>query len=211
MLLSEVDNDAWTLQQAPPSLTPKVNDLLRGARLTATIPSTATTKRDRNYRVEWTVTCADGVVRIYTSIGHVVRTLYEPACTPTRVRDFLARTWPDLTVNWTYGDYLAMSDRASSRVWRKVRGSGRFQDLLGDPNDFAAAGDVALAIELAKDGYLPPSVIDRSQHMERLEYELQRELDDAMSSRPYDSDDTNDVSDSESSSRPIRAISARRV
>jgi hypothetical protein len=211
LLLSEVVSTTWLFQMSAPTSTPKTGDLIRGARLTTTIPLTATGTRDRNYRVEWTVTGADGVVRVYTSMGHVVKTLYRPAADAAQARDYLSRTWPDMTQSKSFGDYLSLARRASERVWRRIRTAGRFQDLMGDPNDFRSAGDVAIAYELARDGMIPPTVIDRTDYMARLEHELQREIDDAIGSRPYDDSDTGDITQTAATSRPITAIMARRV
>jgi hypothetical protein len=211
LLLSEVVSATWLFQTSAPTSVPKLGDLIRGARLTTTVPLSATGTRDRNYQIEWTVTGADGVVRVYTSMGHVVRTLYRPACDAAQARDYLARTWPDMTESRSFGDYLSLARRASERVWKRIRTAGRFQDLIGDPNDFRSAGDEALGYELARDGMIPAAVIDRDAYMERQLVAIQREIDDAIGSRPYDDGDTGDLTQTAATSRPITAIAARRV
>lgn|GEM_PF-1915567 len=211
LLLSEVVSSNWLFQMSAPTATPNVGGLIRGARLTTTIPLASTATRDRNYRVEWTVTGADGVVRVYTSLGHVVKTLYRPAADAAQARDYLARTWPDMTESKSFGDYLSLARRASERVWKRIRTAGRFQDLIGDPNDFRSAGDAALGYELACDGMIPAGVIDRDAYMERQLVVIQREIGDAIGSRPYDDGDTGDITETSATSRPITAIAARRV
>lgn len=211
VMLSEYDANIWALESGVPSDTVRVGDTLYGARLTTTITSAATATRDLNYRIEWTVTNADGTVDIVTQIAHVVRTVYRDAVTPSDARDFLARTWPDVCGSRGYGYFRSLADRASSRVWRRIRASGRFQHLLADPNDFESAGRAALELELLDEQMMPPQIIDRVQYRRDLEERMQREIDDVISSRPYDDDDTNDVTDSEEMRRPVTAIGARRV
>lgn len=186
------------------------NDTLRGARLTTTIPSTATTTRDLNYRVQWTVTGADGVVRIYTQLAHVVATQYRPAVSASEARAYLAEMWPDQVYSRRRGFFVGLAERASERVWKRVRTSGRFQHLLGDPGDFAAAGRIAMDIELLAHQLVPPAVIDRVQYRSDLERQLQHEVDEVLGSRPYDEADTGDLANGPGS-RPLMAISARRV
>lgn len=211
VMLSEYDANIWTLESGVPSDTVRVGDTLYGARLTTTITSTATATRDLNYRVEWTVTNADGTVDVVTQLAHVVRTVYRDAVTPVDARDYLARTWPDVCGTRGYGYFRSLASRASERVWRRIRASGRFQHLLADPNDFEAAGRAALELELLDEQMVPPQIIDRSQYRRDVEERMQREIDDVISSRPYDDTDSNDVTDSEAMSRPITAIAARRV
>jgi hypothetical protein len=67
-----------------------------------------------------------------------------------------------------------------------------------------------LDIELLTYQLIPATVIDRSAYRAELEGMLQREIDDTIGSRPYDEQDVGDLSDT-SLSRPIMAISARRV
>jgi hypothetical protein len=187
-----------------------VGDGLRGARLTATIPLAATATRDVNYRIEWTVTGADGKVRKYTQLAHVVATLYSAAVTPALARQHLSDAWPGQVDRYRRGFFVTLADRAWARVWRRIRAAGRYQHLLGDPNDFTAAGRIALDIELMTYQLIPATVIDRSQYRAELEAMLQREIDDTIGSRPYDEKDSGDLSDT-SLARPITAISARRV
>ena len=208
--LSEVDANVWTLDSGVPSLAALVGDTLYGARMTATITSAATAARDVNYRIEWTVLGADSVTRVYTQLAHVVRTQYRPAVSAFDARDYLSRAWPDVTSTKSYGYYAGLALRASERVWRRVRTSDRFQHLLGAADDFAAAGRVALGIELLDEMLMPPGVNDRQSYRTELEAQMQREIDDAIGSRPYDVDDDGNVS-SATDTRPISAISLRRV
>lgn len=208
--LSELAVSADFAFDDPPPGGFTVGDGIRGARLTATIPLAATATRDINYSIRWTVTGADGKVRVYTQLAHVVKTLYRAAVTPALARQHLADCWPDQVSRYRRGWYVDLAERAWSRVWRRVRTAGRYQHLMADPNDFVAAGRIALDIELLSFQLVPSTVIDRAQYRAELEAMLQREIDDTIGSRPYDEKDTGNLADS-SLSRPITAIAARRV
>lgn len=208
--LSEQTTATTVAFDDPPPAGFAPSDTLRGARITATIPSTATGTRDLNYRVQWTVTGADGIVRIYTQLAHVVATQYRAAVSATDARAYVAEMWTDQVSNKRRGFFLGLAERASERVWKRIRTSGRFQHLLGDPGDFAAAGRIALDIELMAHQLIPPAVIDRVQYRADLERQLQHEIDEVLGSRPYDDADDGDLTDGPDS-RPLRAITARRV
>lgn len=211
VMLSEYDANIWTLESGVPSDSVRVGDTLYGARLTTTITAAAAATRDVNYRIEWTVTNADGTVDVVTQIAHVVRTVYRDAVTASDARDHLARTWPDVCGSRGYGYFRSLAARASARVWRKVRASGRFQHLLADPNDFEAAGRAALELELLDEQMVPANIIDRSQYRRDVEERMQREIDDVIASRPYDDTDSNNITDGAEMNRPVTAIGARRV
>jgi len=208
--LSELTDANTPAFDDPPPAGFAASDTLRGARLTATIPSTMTGTRDLNYRIQWTVTGSDGVVRVYTQIAHVVATQYRAAVSASEARAYVSDMWADQVHHRRRGFFLSLAERASERVWKRVRTSGRFQHLLGDPGDFEAAGRVALDIELLAHNLVPPAVIDRVQYRADLERQMQHEVDEVLGSRPYDDGDTGDVTDGPSS-RPLMAISARRV
>lgn len=207
--LSEIVDGQLAFDDPPPGGF-AINDTLRGARLTATIPSTATGARGVNFRLVWTVTGADSVVRVYQQLAHVVATQYRAAVSASQARAHVASMWPDQALRYRRGWFLDIAERASERVWRRIRTAGRFQHLLGDANDFAAAGRYALDVELLAAQLVPATVIDRQDYLRSLEHAMQREIDDVLGSRPYDERDTGDLSDT-SLSRPITQITARRV
>lgn len=208
--LSElVDATTFAFEDPPPGGF-AATDTISGARLTATITSAVTGTRDVNFRLVWTVTGADGVVRVYQQLAHVVATQYRSAVSASLARSYVADMWPDQAVPKRRGFFVSLAERASDRVWRRIRASGRFQHLLGDPNDFESAGRIALDIELLAHNLVPPTVIDRVQYRQDLERQLQHEIDDVLGSRPYDEGDTGDLQ-AAADSRPLQAISARRV
>ena len=81
---------------------------------------------------------------------------------------------------------------------------GRFVHLLVDSDDFAAAGRVALEREAASDNLIPANTLDAQAYRDSLDAQMNREIEDVISSRPYDEDD--DVSVSPTESAPVNAI-----
>lgn len=188
--LAELDASVWTLDGPVPGATKaQVGDLLKGARLTATIPDTATTTRGEDYSLEWTVTGADGVVRIYQQPAHVCRTLYRDPVSPTSAAEYVADAFPNHYVGRSWGYWRRLSARANARVWRRVRKDGRWPHLLGGDDAFVDAGEIALELELAKQNICSPSIVDIDAHKTALRDQLKEEVDDAISGQRYDEDD----------------------
>lgn len=176
------------LEAPPPGSSVQTGDVITGARLTATIPDTAVTERALNYRAEWTVTGVDGVVRTYLQAIHVVRALFRPACLPDEASRYLAGAFPHASIDRPYGYFAELARRASNRVERKLLAGQRFQHLVGDHGAFADAGVVALRIELALEGMMPPG-FDPTNYVARTEEELGQAIQEAIAGLWYDADD----------------------
>lgn len=208
-LLGQKDSTSLMLEWPVARATPEVGDTLDGARITATLSTTATANRGENYLIEWTTTNADSTVTVERQVAHVVRAEGRPAVDAGFAKACVSVWWPDLVRSRGFGFFAELAERASERVWRRLRRTGRFLHLLWDASDFDAAGRVALQLELAHDGYIPGGVIDRGAHIESLENVLNREVDDVVSSRPYDEDDSGGV-DADTEVRPVNSMSLRR-
>lgn len=206
VMLSETtaDGATWYLEKTAATSLATADDTFRGARITASISSTYTATRGENYRLEWTVTGADGVVRIYDQVAHVTRKNIRPAVDAMAARDYFVSAWPDIASDRRFGYFVKFGQRASDRVWRRIRAMGRFVHLLVDSDDFAAAGRVALEREAASDNLIPANTLDAQAYRDSLDAQMNREIEDVISSRPYDEDD--DVSVSPTESAPVNAI-----
>lgn len=176
------------LEAPPPGNNVVDNDLIKGARITATIPSSATGTRALNCRAEWTVTGADGIVRVYQQAIHIVRCLFDPALSPDAASRYLAGAFPHMHVDRPYGYFAELARRASSRVERKLLAGHRYQHLVGDSGAFADAGLVALRIELAQEGLVPPGY-DPIGYARATDEELSNAIQEAVASCWYDADD----------------------
>ena len=209
VLLSQKDGTTLTLEWPATRSLPEVNDTLKGARISATITSTATATRAENYLIEWTTTHADSTTWIERQVAHVVRSMGRPAVDAGFAKSCVSTWWPELTRSRGFGFFSDLARRSSDRVWRRLRRTGRFLHLLWDASDFEAAGRVALQLELAHDGYIPGGVIDRGSYIDSLEATLNREVEDVVSSRPYDEDDSGSI-DEETEIKSVNAVSLRR-
>lgn len=195
--LSEIDANVWTLEAPVPGSTAiQANDLLRGARLTATIPSSATGSRAENCLLEWTVTGADGVVSAYQDVAHVCRTLYRVAVDAAQSRAFVTDAYPAHASGRSFGYFRRIAARASERVWKALRSGGHLQHLINSSGSFTifeAAGEVALRRELLREHIVPPTVLDTNTYRQDLETELKDEVAKAVANTVYDADDSGSV------------------
>jgi len=199
VMLSDVEGNIWYLERAAPTEMMVAGDTLRGARLTATFLSSVVTARGENHRIEWTVTGADGVVRTFDQVAHVTRKNIRPAVDSVSARDFVSTAWPDIARRNRYGYFARLASLASERVWRRIRRTGRFVHLLADSDDFAAAGRIALERELAGVNLVPAGVLDVVAYRRQLDEQLDAEIEDVVSSRPYDENDDDALDDTETS------------
>lgn len=186
------------LEAAPPGNTVVTGDTITGARLTATIPDTVVATRGLNYRAEWTVTGVDGVVRVYQQAIHVVRCLFRDALTADEAARYLAGAFPSAMVDRSFGYFSELARRASHRVERKLLAGQRYQHLVGDFAAFSDAGLVALRIELALEGLVPPGY-DPTNYVSKTDVELGEAIQEAISGLWYDEDDSGTVEETEKS------------
>lgn len=197
----EIDANVWTLEApVPGSTSVQVGDLIRGARMTATIPSTATTDKAENYLLEWTVTGADSIVYVYQTVAHVARTLYQVAVTPGQARAWVTDAYPAHASGRSYGYFRRLAARASERVWKRLKKGGHLAHLInssGATSIFEAAGEVAVRRELLTEFIVPPTVLDSNTYREQLDAELDREIADALGGTVYDADDSGSVDEGE--------------
>lgn len=188
--LAELASNVWKLAApVPGSSKAQVGDLLKGARLSATVSSSSLSAVGRFWSLEWTVTGADGVVRVYQQTAHVCRTLLVPAMSAGDAAAFVAAAFPGHYTGRTWGYFAELARRASARVWKRVRKDGRFVELVGDSRAFVDAGVIALRLELAKEQLVPPSILDVVSYMDALDRQLSAEVEEALSGQRYDAND----------------------
>ena len=209
VLLAQKDGTSFRLEWPSAGSLPDYGDTIKGARITATITAAAAATRGENYLIEWTTTHADGTTHIERQVAHVVRSMGRAAVDVGFAKACVSAWWPQLGDSRGYGYFSDLARRSSDRVWRRLRRTGRFLHLLWDASDFEAAGRVALQLELAHDGYIPGGVIDRGSYIDSLEATINREVEDVVSSRPYDEDDSGSV-DEDTEIKSVNAVSLRR-
>lgn len=182
--------DDSVLLEAPPALSEVVQfDTLTGACFTTTVP--AITTRGLFHRLEWTVVGADGVTRgPYVQALHVCKTLFRMAVLPDEVARYIAFTFPDVAYGRPYGYFAERARRASLRVERELLLKERFQDRIGDFDLFVEAGVVAIKLELADEGLIPPDAgSDLAQYKKDLRAEFEMAITVALAGTWYDDND----------------------
>lgn len=199
-----------TLEVAWPvtAVTPLVGDTVAGARVTAPVPTTATGTRGENFALEWTTTDADGVVFVERVTAHVVRAQARAAVDAGLAKSHMTIAWPGYAEERAHGYFFGLASRASERLFKRIRRTGRYLQLMWQSGDFEAAGRVAIDYELAVDKLVPGNVLDVASYKESLIAEMDREIEDVISSRGYDDNDSGSIESTEV--RTINAIELER-
>ncbi len=176
------------LESPPPGSSVQATDTIKGARLTATISTVGSATRGLNHHAEWAVTGLDGVVRVYQQAVHVVRCLFRDAVTADEAARYMAGAFPSMQVDRPFGYFDELAKRASRRVERKLLTGQRYQHLVGNFDVFRDAGLVALRIELAAEGMVPPAY-DPTDYVRKTDMELGEAIQEAIQGCWYDDND----------------------
>lgn len=200
--------DALVVEWPIAAVTPAVGDTIRGARVTAIVPTTATGTRGEDFAIEWTSVDAIGNRFVERVTAHVVRAQARAAVDVGLAKSHMTTAWPGYAEQRPYGYFVSLAERASERLFKRIRRTGRYLQLLWQAGDFAAAGRVAVDYELAVDKLVPGNVLDVATYKESLTAEMDREIEDVISSRGYDEDDSGSIEKTEIDS--INAIELER-
>lgn len=209
VLLGQRDSTSLLLEWPVVRSVAEANDTLKGARITTSISALATATRGENYAIEWTTTCADGTTFVERQVAHVCRAQARAPCDVGFIKAAVVTSWPSVADGRSYGYFVDLTARVNDRVWRRIRALGRYVHLLWDASDMAAAARVALDRELAHDKLFPPGTIDTNAYKKELDAELDAEIANVYSSRPYDDADTGAATGSDI--RPVNSIQMARV
>lgn len=163
----------------------KAGDTIRGALLSAVVPSDATATRARRHRGEWSITPASGGLLIVQQEVHVCRTLFRAAVLPDEVARFVALAFPSVGWDRPYGYWLEIAQRSSNRVAKSLAKAERFEDLIGDYDVFVEAGLHAMRIELALEGLMTQG-FDLTGYVRDQEEMLDKAVQTALSNTWYD-------------------------
>ena len=160
---SGVDSRLWIKTYTSPTAitfeTPPVNsfaigDTIKGCKISATIPSTATGTLGVNYRIRWVITYADETVRSYDQRIYVVRSGFPPTPSITDTGRFVAANFPS-EYELQGGEKLRrIAYAAQDKLRNELLGQGRYAHLTGaDSSTFAEAGLLALQSVLLMEGF----------------------------------------------------------
>ena len=206
--VSEEASRTVTLEAAPPG-TVTTAAKLYPIELSATIPASATGTRDKHYRIEWTITDADGTAHKRQTMAHVCAMGFRDAITSDEVARYMAATFPGYAAGLDAGQFTELARRASGRVRRLLQAEGTYPHLVGDQDAFVDVGLVALRVELALAEALVPAGYEPSQYVADTERALKVAMGEALASNWVDRDD--DQSVDEGDLRNAFAVRAVRV
>ena len=192
--IGEIAGLTVTLTAAPPG-TVDTSTLIYGLGISATIPASATGTVDRFYRLEWTITCADGTVTLQHQIAHVVRMQFSDAVTDAEAKRYVAANWPGRAGSKDAGFFRGVTYRANARVRNLIQASGDFPHMIGDPSLFvdSGAGLAALRLELAHLS-LVPGDFDAAEYISTTEKDLRRSIREAQANAFIDRNEDGVVS-----------------
>jgi hypothetical protein len=195
VLASTEVSDTITWQDMP-ATTVAVASTVRGARLTATIPSSVCDDLGQYFQLRWTVTHADGSVQTYLEAASVCRTVFRAPVTSDIAARHAGYAFPAIASQRKTAYWQEVAGRASRRVEQRILASGRMPHLVGDQSLLEDAGLIALRIELARDGLVPQGY-EASQFVVQMEDELKMQMEWALSSTWHDTNDDGEVQDIE--------------
>ncbi len=199
--LGELASTTWTLEAPPATSAVASSDLTRGARCTAALTTTHTATRGTNYRLVWTVTPVVGTATTkWVQLVHVVAQCFRAPVLADEAARYLAMAFPGRSAVANAGYFRELAERSSDRVYRKLRATERWPWLVGDQDVFRDSGLVALRIELAQEGLVPPG-FDPSGYRRQQEDELDKQFQEAVAQLWIDDNDDGAVDVAEVSSR----------
>lgn len=156
LILSSVNMNTSELTfDQPPPFAITNGDSVSGARITYTLDSTYTSKRDLYYRAEFTITPNSGDVYKKQVMFHVCRTQFDDPVKADEVKRVLSFQFPSSADYYQPGQLKEIATRASNMVIREIEASGRMPHLLSSPDAFKDAGLLALRLCLADDNLIP--------------------------------------------------------
>lgn len=142
-----------TFEAAPPTSF-AIGDALKGCKITATIPASASADLGVNYRLRWVVTYSDSSVKSYDQKCYVVRSGFPATPSITDTARFISANYPS-EYELQGGERLRrVAFSAQDKLRNELLGRGRYAHLTGaDSSTFAEAGLLALQSVLLMEGF----------------------------------------------------------
>jgi len=172
-------------------------DLVQGLESTLAVGAAVLDERGANWRVEATITPADGSdVYVEQTIFHVVAQVFR-GMTATEAYRFASGRYASRVLGWPPARAAELAQRATDKVRLEVQRSGAYAHLVGDDTLFRDALTIALRLELANEGLIPAGH-DPGVYTQQQEAALPRAVGAAIGSMQWlDRDDDRTVDPSE--------------
>jgi len=154
--------------ESPPLAGFAIGDAIKGCKITAPIPASATAELGVGYRVRWVITYADSSVRSYDQRCYIARAHFPATPTISDVARFVAANYP-AEFELQGGEKLRrVAYSAQDKVRNELLGRGRHAHLTGaDSSTFSEAGLLALQSVLLMEGFFHADV-DRVAYADSL-------------------------------------------
>ena len=191
--VSEITATAITLESMPPG-TVDTAAKLYGLAMTCTVSASKTDTRDQNYRVDYTVTSADGSVTYRRQMINVVAMLFAEPVTSSEAARYTAANFPGVATQKDAGWFRGIAERASDRIKQKLVAAGNYPHRIGDQSVFKPSGMIAMRIELAHEGLIVAG-FDPEAYINAQESRLGTQIRESIANTWIDrnDDDTVDV------------------
>lgn len=200
--VSRVAGSVVTLESPPPGLV-AVGDTVQGLAFSATIPAAYLTTAGLNYRLLWTISNPAQILPVQ---AHVVRTKFRDPVTPedaARLSFAWHKSWAR---EQTHGQWRALASAATHRVRQQLTSTEDYPHRVGDHSAFVLPGEIALRIELAYLGRVPPG-FDSATYATEQERLLRTAVREALGGTWVDRDDDGKVSPKEvQGARNVRIV-----
>ena len=183
----------------PPSFEVLSGDRLYGIFCSHSLTAAQLSELGLFYRAEFTLTPATGDKIKITQVFHVCRMQFQDPVTVDDVKRVLAFQFPSAANRYQYQELVDIAGRASAMVMRQVEASGRYTQLLGDPEMFKDAGLYALRVILADQNLVPQaSTTDVVEYITAMNKRMQEEVRTALKAGQwYDKNDDGVVNENE--------------
>lgn len=189
--VSEIEGTSITLESRPPG-TVDTDANLYGLAFSLTIPASATATKDLHYRIDYTITDADGATQYRRQMLNVVAMVFADPVSDSEVARYAAANFPGIATQKDAGWYRGIAERSSDRIKQKLIAAGQYPHRIGDQSVFKSSGLIAMRIELAHEGLIIAG-FDPEAYINTQESRLGKQLREALANTWVDYDDDNVV------------------
>lgn len=155
--------------ETPPADAPAAADTFKGLTFTASISSSSTATRGKHYRLDWQFGTGASM-RSDRQIAHIVVSQFRAPATPDDAKRVAYENFANWARSESYGTWLRIAQAATDRVRTLLVAEEDYPHIIGDRDAFAAAGEIAIRLELAKRGRIPAGYEATSYRTEQEQY-----------------------------------------
>ena len=188
--VSDVDTSANQVTvNVPPTFALQSGDTFKGSEITIQIGKASLANLDTFYRAEFLCTAAgSGQKFVETVFFDVVRMQFNIK-SPELVKRLITFQFPSAASRFEAGMIEEIADRAHKMILDKIRATGRFPHLYGNPDMFEESYQYAVRLVLADFGMIPNAgSVDIIDYINIYTEKLNQAIEVAAQGNGYDSD-----------------------